>query len=310
MPIDANTIAATTDGINQVANTVNVAQTSKRQRKWAEQQYDKQRSHALQDWEMQNAYNSPAAQMQRLKDAGLNPHLVYGNGADATSSAPPRSSDTGTWNPKAYETNFNAQQSLQNYYDAQIKQATTDNLKVQKTVLENEAALKSIQAVAMLTGSEKTQEETTNIRLLRETTIEAARKNIEKMSADIESTKANTFYTLQENMRKEQLQPKTIEKVGEEIKNMIEHRKLSQQQRDEILQRINNMVKDGQLKDWEIKLSKEGIKPGDPLWQRKLSEWLNEAAKPVKEVLKGNFKASRKPPAKDWKQWLERLSPA
>lgn len=28
-------------------------------------------------WNRQNAYNTPAAQMQRYKDAGLNPHLVY-----------------------------------------------------------------------------------------------------------------------------------------------------------------------------------------------------------------------------------------
>jgi len=30
-------------------------------------------------WRMQNEYNSPEAQMRRLKKAGLNPHLVYGN---------------------------------------------------------------------------------------------------------------------------------------------------------------------------------------------------------------------------------------
>lgn len=31
-------------------------------------------------WEMQNEYNTPANQMQRFKDAGLNPHLIYGKG--------------------------------------------------------------------------------------------------------------------------------------------------------------------------------------------------------------------------------------
>lgn len=34
-------------------------------------------------WEQSNEYNSPAAQMQRLKDAGLNPNLVYGSGSVA-----------------------------------------------------------------------------------------------------------------------------------------------------------------------------------------------------------------------------------
>lgn len=32
-------------------------------------------------WNEQNAYNTPAAQMERLKVAGLNPMLVYGNGS-------------------------------------------------------------------------------------------------------------------------------------------------------------------------------------------------------------------------------------
>lgn len=31
-------------------------------------------------WDRETAYNSPAAQMQRLKEAGLNPNLMYGQG--------------------------------------------------------------------------------------------------------------------------------------------------------------------------------------------------------------------------------------
>ena len=41
---------------------------------------NKQFNSQLQMWNLQNEYNSPAAQMQRLEDAGLNPALVYGNG--------------------------------------------------------------------------------------------------------------------------------------------------------------------------------------------------------------------------------------
>lgn len=42
---------------------------ARRQRQWAEDM-----------WNRQNAYNTPANQMQRLKDAGLNPALMYGQG--------------------------------------------------------------------------------------------------------------------------------------------------------------------------------------------------------------------------------------
>jgi len=55
-------------------------------------------------WQMQNEYNDPAQQMSRLKKAGLNPNLVYGQsvsgatgqaGAVAPSKAAPYSMDLG-----------------------------------------------------------------------------------------------------------------------------------------------------------------------------------------------------------------------
>lgn len=49
-------------------------------------------------WNMQNEYNSPAAQMQRLQQAGLNPNLVYGGGSvtgNTAGSAP-------SYNPPSY----------------------------------------------------------------------------------------------------------------------------------------------------------------------------------------------------------------
>ena len=36
------------------------------------------------EWKRQAEYNSPVNQMARLKQAGLNPHLVYGNGASVS----------------------------------------------------------------------------------------------------------------------------------------------------------------------------------------------------------------------------------
>lgn len=36
---------------------------------------------AIENWKLQNEYNLPSAQMERLTSAGLNPHLVYGQGA-------------------------------------------------------------------------------------------------------------------------------------------------------------------------------------------------------------------------------------
>lgn len=60
------------------------------------QMYHQQREDALADWNMQNAYNSPAAQMGRLRAAGLNPNLVYGSGSVvANSQSQPRGASPG-----------------------------------------------------------------------------------------------------------------------------------------------------------------------------------------------------------------------
>lgn len=41
-------------------------------------------------WNRNNEYNSPQAQMERFKAAGLNPNLIYGQGSPGLSSAPPQ----------------------------------------------------------------------------------------------------------------------------------------------------------------------------------------------------------------------------
>ena len=53
-------------------------------------------------WNMQNAYNTPKQQMARLKDAGLNPNLIYGSNANtgvAGSVSPSKASPYNVQNP-------------------------------------------------------------------------------------------------------------------------------------------------------------------------------------------------------------------
>lgn len=50
---------------------------------------DKAYEYNLDMWNRQNEYNSPIQQMQRLKDAGLNPNLMYGQGNVGNASSAP-----------------------------------------------------------------------------------------------------------------------------------------------------------------------------------------------------------------------------
>lgn len=54
------------------------ANQARKNRAFQERMYKKQVEDTLNFWNMQNEYNLPSAQLQRLKDAGLNPMLMYG----------------------------------------------------------------------------------------------------------------------------------------------------------------------------------------------------------------------------------------
>lgn len=67
------------------ANRTNV-QLAQYQNNWQTAENDKAYARNLELWNMQNQYNSPSAQMARLRSAGLNPNLVYGSGVTGNSS--------------------------------------------------------------------------------------------------------------------------------------------------------------------------------------------------------------------------------
>ena len=52
---------------------------ARKQRQHEVAMYDKQKQDSIDFWKMENEYNSPAMQMQRLRDAKLNPNLIYGS---------------------------------------------------------------------------------------------------------------------------------------------------------------------------------------------------------------------------------------
>ncbi|WNK12750.1 MAG: DNA pilot protein [Microvirus sp.] len=125
------------------------AMANKQQRKLSNQAYQRD----LAQWNRQNLYNNPTSQMQRLKDAHLNPNLVYGNGTVGNTSAPSPSApipeyklDTSQVVPQTVGglTAFSnlAQQSVQTdnvYQDTLNKQIDNANKIVQNEILLKQA---------------------------------------------------------------------------------------------------------------------------------------------------------------------------
>lgn len=83
-------------------------------------------------WREANDYNSPRAQMDRLKAAGLNPNLVYGNGS-AVNTAPTQ---------KTSDTNLDSigSKGLSNYVAMANQRASNDLIEKQKEFINAQIA--------------------------------------------------------------------------------------------------------------------------------------------------------------------------
>lgn len=68
---------------NSITSVINTNKTNKANKELANFQYSKD----LEMWNKQNQYNSPTAQMERYKTAGLNPNLIYGTGTASAGNA-------------------------------------------------------------------------------------------------------------------------------------------------------------------------------------------------------------------------------
>lgn len=87
MPVDPIVAAAAISAATQGVQAFSTGRMNRKNRKFSEKMYNQQKADQLANWELQNKYNSPEQQMQRLKEAGLNPHLIYGGGGATQNAA-------------------------------------------------------------------------------------------------------------------------------------------------------------------------------------------------------------------------------
>lgn len=102
------------------------------QRQWSEKMYNEQNAWNYEMWQKENEYNSPEAQVQRMRDAGLNP-LFYGidgsSAGDLTAAQPlgyQRATAEGQLNPMA------------GFSDAALKAAQVANVQAQTEKTKSE----------------------------------------------------------------------------------------------------------------------------------------------------------------------------
>lgn len=104
-------------------------------------------------WHMTNWYNHPLSQVMRLKQAGLNPNLAYGNGVQGNIASQGKMSDM-----KAPQVDSNIiGNAISTYQDARLKQAQIDNMEMQRDVMDADIRVKNADVGLKLANTSKSQ---------------------------------------------------------------------------------------------------------------------------------------------------------
>lgn len=306
MPITPQTGVAIAQAGSEALNGVFGMLTNRQNKKNALEMYSRQRNDALTDWNSQNEYNSPAAQMQRYKDAGLNPHLIYGQSHTA---APVRSVNAET--PKAQAPQINGGAITSSYFDTKLKGQQVNNMQTIDDVNRAEVQLKKAQTLLALANSglanEKIAKQVIDNYIageLKEISIDVGRLGFNKATkelagmelrntqtstqtdytrANTDKAKADTSFTNNENRRQEIQLQNTLADSLERRLTMKLGRQLTAKQLEQLDVLIENLKEDGILKQYENWLNTNGAQKSDFFMTRQIQLGLQA-------IKNGNYK--------------------
>lgn len=172
-------------------------QLAKYQNNWQTAENDKAWSRSVDMWNMQNRYNSPTAQMSRLRQAGLNPNLVYGSGVTGNNagSAPqyqPAKIQRATMEPYR-GWNLGISDSVSTFMAMRQNKAQVENMEAQNKLIKEQARTEGIRQGNIAMSTARSGFDLNLARELRNVSIDRAiaEKNLSEASAAGAWTGAN-----------------------------------------------------------------------------------------------------------------------
>lgn len=249
-------IGAGTSLLNNFLNNKSTKKANEANMAFQREMYERQRSDALADWQKEADYNAPRQQMARLQDAGLNPNLVYGHGADATMSSV-RSSSPGGYTAQAPRWDLDT--GLSSMYDLKLKEAQTDNVKAATEVARLEALNKIVQGDTMKFDLGLKDQ-------LKSITMEMALATLHKAQSEADSANVDASIKGDKKVYEAEVKRRISESI--DAANKAE---LSEQQKQIMKKNLDLLEKEGKLKDFEIKLNELGVSKGDKIPYRILA---------------------------------------
>jgi hypothetical protein len=260
--------------------------------------YQRMKTDNLEFWNTQNKYNSPEEQMNRLRQAGLNPNLVYGKGADNTasviaSSKMPEGSDRiiPKLDPTAYSQAMALGQQLK------MQKAQTDNVLADTANKELDQNLKNaqinqtnVQTANIAQNTATSEFQLAQSQQLKDSVLQKAQLENEALS--IKNVVTLGDYELAK-IKSASDKKQAIQNIAEskqriltsKLQNsMLPLQKQKLQAELEQMQAITvNTNLEGAIKQIEVELRQQGLNPNDPLYIKKVWELLQASPSFIKK---------------------------
>lgn len=223
----------------------------------------------LEQWNRQNAYNSPGQQMLRFKAAGLNPNLIYGQGSAGNANSSPQMSTPNVSAPQmtapqkgAYDWSATIQNALQNasMFFQLKKQSSDAKIRDAEALLMQTEVKERIQRSKMALDSLKYVEEyypnlysSSEMSKLQRQYSEMARSGYEASSAYYDSEIRR--------MEKENYDTLFLGIKRQTLDNLVKIGQLTEKQKDKVSAEFDLLRQTYDFRDFDTTLSQMGLSP-------------------------------------------------
>lgn len=180
----------------QDTNKANM-EIAKYQAQWQQQENEKAYQRSLNMWNLQNEYNSPTQQMARIRAAGLNPNLVYGNGVTGNSSGSTPQYEPAKFNAPTMQAyrgwNLGISDAISQFLAYRTVKAQVDNMEAQNSLVRQQTATEATKQANIAASTSRSEFDLNMAKELKDVSVSSAIADMNQKQAGASQgwTKAN-----------------------------------------------------------------------------------------------------------------------